>query len=543
MPIYLCQPGTGSKEPWRHGVQVYARPFPLGGESESDNDDDGDVDPVATREAERVALASVAGTADASTATAAAAAAASAVATPRGEGVGVSGPANDAAGGAHARGESNDIHVAREGRGRLEAQDDSDLQGGPLLQQHEQQQVQERRLEMQVIRQRRFAAARALDNSTFSNSNSSLEDEINSDHDNDNNNNVNNDNNNNNQSQQELQLRNSQMQQRRQQRQLQNLQGQQHRHHRKLRHQRQRRLPPVRRVRHAEVVLVDQVLVAFRRYWLRLRWPGEHGGFGGFVALGKLEEYLSDGGMAEGKASGKGGTRYDSVGNHDVNFDFGKNSSGETEVVADLETLSKSASTAEKHTANVPLLLCQETNVPYPSSLAMKLLPRYDDGLEMDCGTAAAADDSNMLEESLLGSLKNGEVSVRRFSCFLGLFVSVRRFRLIRNLCHTIIRLSSHFSHHLHFPARVLPHMPRGVARCQLRFGNSHFRRTSKQSGRRPLLSYCRCHASRDRLVGGCGNSGVRRRGLGRSGRGCRDRGIDDSRNIIEFSNRHYFRR
>ena len=29
MPIYLCQPGTSSTEPWRHGIQVYERPFPL----------------------------------------------------------------------------------------------------------------------------------------------------------------------------------------------------------------------------------------------------------------------------------------------------------------------------------------------------------------------------------------------------------------------------------------------------------------------------------------------------------------------------------
>ena len=29
MPIYLCQPGTATKDPWRHGVQVYERPFPL----------------------------------------------------------------------------------------------------------------------------------------------------------------------------------------------------------------------------------------------------------------------------------------------------------------------------------------------------------------------------------------------------------------------------------------------------------------------------------------------------------------------------------
>ena len=33
MPIYLCQPGLSSKEPWRHGVQVYERPFPLPGDA------------------------------------------------------------------------------------------------------------------------------------------------------------------------------------------------------------------------------------------------------------------------------------------------------------------------------------------------------------------------------------------------------------------------------------------------------------------------------------------------------------------------------
>lgn len=32
MPVYLCQPGLSSREPWRHGVQVYERPFPLPGD-------------------------------------------------------------------------------------------------------------------------------------------------------------------------------------------------------------------------------------------------------------------------------------------------------------------------------------------------------------------------------------------------------------------------------------------------------------------------------------------------------------------------------
>ena len=33
MPVYLCQPGHSSSEPWRHGVQVHARPFPLPGDA------------------------------------------------------------------------------------------------------------------------------------------------------------------------------------------------------------------------------------------------------------------------------------------------------------------------------------------------------------------------------------------------------------------------------------------------------------------------------------------------------------------------------
>ena len=46
----------------------------------------------------------------------------------------------------------------------------------------------------------------------------------------------------------------------------------------------------VRRVRHSEVVLVDDTCIAFGRYWLRLRWPGHKGGFAGYIALGKVDE-------------------------------------------------------------------------------------------------------------------------------------------------------------------------------------------------------------------------------------------------------------
>ena len=45
---------------------------------------------------------------------------------------------------------------------------------------------------------------------------------------------------------------------------------------------------PIRRVRHAEVVLVDEVSIAYGMYWLRLRWPGPRGGIAGYMDLGTV---------------------------------------------------------------------------------------------------------------------------------------------------------------------------------------------------------------------------------------------------------------
>ena len=47
---------------------------------------------------------------------------------------------------------------------------------------------------------------------------------------------------------------------------------------------------PIRRVRHSEVVLADDICVDHDRYWLRLRWPGKTGGFAGYIALGKVDD-------------------------------------------------------------------------------------------------------------------------------------------------------------------------------------------------------------------------------------------------------------
>jgi hypothetical protein len=44
----------------------------------------------------------------------------------------------------------------------------------------------------------------------------------------------------------------------------------------------------IRKVMHAQVVLADDVCIAYGRYWVRLRWPGSKGGFAGYIAMHKI---------------------------------------------------------------------------------------------------------------------------------------------------------------------------------------------------------------------------------------------------------------
>jgi hypothetical protein len=43
--------------------------------------------------------------------------------------------------------------------------------------------------------------------------------------------------------------------------------------------------PHIRRLRHAEIIIVDDVCLLYSRYWLRLRWPGRRGGFAGYIEV------------------------------------------------------------------------------------------------------------------------------------------------------------------------------------------------------------------------------------------------------------------
>ncbi len=159
---------------------------------------------------------------------------------------------------------------------------------------------------------------------------------------------------------------------------------------------------PVRRLRHAEVVLVDQCLTAYGKTWLRLCWPGELGGFAGFVAVGR-------------------GGRIDDVGDSARKSNTSPLAPGEGEKVCRQETIdspaplltaaamtTESSITASAMARQLPpetsSLSCPETNVCYPTSSAMKLLPLYDDGL--------SANQIGEDEAALLGTLvmDNGEV-------------------------------------------------------------------------------------------------------------------------------------
>jgi len=189
---------------------------------------------------------------------------------------------------------------------------------------------------------------------------------------------------------------------------------------------------PVRRVRHAEVVLVDQCIVAYGRSWLRLRWPGSQGGFGGFVALSKVEDMIKLSGMDVNITKFKseesvveevvvhearGGDRVD------------PSSSSGVQPTSTTNTTTTIAATSTTETA----LLCQETNTHYPTSDVMKLMAVYDDGLNGTTPGVVEEEDGNnpMGMEDSMGSLENGDVSLSAASSCLYLGCSCRNRFLI----------------------------------------------------------------------------------------------------------------
>eukprot|EP00804_Cyclotella_cryptica_P029711 CCRYP_015198-RA/>CCRYP_015198-RA protein AED:0.09 eAED:0.09 QI:0/0.5/0.33/1/0.5/0.33/3/832/790 len=120
----------------------------------------------------------------------------------------------------------------------------------------------------------------------------------------------------------------------------------------------------VRRARHAEVLLADDTVISHGRRWVRLRWPGELGGFGGFVAMD-----LVRGGGENGEENDVG------VGEK------------EKEVVGDESGVGDESERGNDEEQRGPEGggeggdVTAVNTVKFPSSKAMKLLTLYDDGL------------------------------------------------------------------------------------------------------------------------------------------------------------------
>lgn len=105
---------------------------------------------------------------------------------------------------------------------------------------------------------------------------------------------------------------------------------------------------PIRRVRHSEVVLVDDVCVAYNRYWLRLRWPGHRGGFAGYIAMGHADSSI-------------------------------KIRNNETNTTNDEKPMKEPSSTTESLHSSA--MTCSRTSLPFQTSELMELLALYDDGI------------------------------------------------------------------------------------------------------------------------------------------------------------------
>jgi len=157
---------------------------------------------------------------------------------------------------------------------------------------------------------------------------------------------------------------------------------------------------PVRRIRHAEVVLVDDVCISYDRHWLRLRWPGYKGGFAGYVALGKLNEtsvsrQTLD--VLQPRASGveAGGTDDTSTEREDSITALSQARGDSTDDLEEEEEeregndengnrddeLQDNASALSSEPYESISAFCLRTGIEFPSSGNMELMAIYDDGL------------------------------------------------------------------------------------------------------------------------------------------------------------------
>lgn len=183
---------------------------------------------------------------------------------------------------------------------------------------------------------------------------------------------------------------------------------------------------PLRRIRHAELLLVDAIFIQYDRYWLRLVFPGptEQHQYGGCIALGRVKkddgnddetlqalvQSIQDSDSSEwtkdewytyiksdvlqviamGMASESSNipdltSERRAYWNEKTNMDadaFTKLWRRVQETVE--EEMRKDTVVENKDTAKLgQCVLCHETGLYFPSSSVLQLLPQYDDGLDL----------------------------------------------------------------------------------------------------------------------------------------------------------------
>lgn len=159
---------------------------------------------------------------------------------------------------------------------------------------------------------------------------------------------------------------------------------------------------PIRRVRHAELVLVDEVSIHYGTYWLRLRWPGPRGGVAGYIALGGEipAACIPTSDQRAGRSTGRPvpfnynnnmARRINSITNP-VHY-FGASDAGRIGVLSDVPGPDNTVNSAQSNigllsnVAHNEAIKCDSTGIYYPTSPAMELLPTYNDGLSGRAGS------------------------------------------------------------------------------------------------------------------------------------------------------------
>ena len=126
----------------------------------------------------------------------------------------------------------------------------------------------------------------------------------------------------------------------------------------------------IRRVRHAEVVLVDEVVIRYGRPWLRLRWPGPRGGFAGYIDLGQMIQQKQ-----EQQSSISSNSSVVAVANATTDNTIENNDEKDNK---------------NKHGTSTQ---CNSRGKYYPSYDMLKLLSSYDDGLDLDVLSPSSQDE------------------------------------------------------------------------------------------------------------------------------------------------------